>query len=46
MLQDRSEPDVRYIVKLGNDTMPMIWSGIPVLLVHLRREVAKDDDCG
>jgi hypothetical protein len=28
-------PDMRYVVKLGNDTVPMVWSGIPVLLVHL-----------
>jgi hypothetical protein len=44
-LRDKKKaPDMRYVIKLGNDTVPMVWSGIPVLLMHLGREVAEDDD--
>ena len=33
-----------YIVKLGDDAVPVVGSSKPVLLVHLGREVTEDDD--
>ena len=39
-------PDVRYIVKLGDNTVPVIRSSKTVLFVPLRREVTKDKHGG
>ena len=35
-----------YIVELGDDTVPVVRPSKAVLLVHLGREMAEDDDGG
>jgi hypothetical protein len=42
----RWAPDVRYIIKLRDDTVPVVWSSKTVLFVHLRREVTEDKHSG
>jgi hypothetical protein len=39
-------PNMRYIIKLGDDTVPVVWSGKTVRIVHLRREVTQDKHSG
>jgi hypothetical protein len=39
-------PDVGYIIKLGDDTVPVVWSSKTVRFLHLRREVAEDKHSG
>jgi len=44
--EERGAPDVRYIVKLRDNTVPVVRSSKTVLFVHLRREVTKDKHSG
>lgn len=43
-LRRRDIPDVRDIIKLRNDVVPVIWSSKAVHIMDLRAKVTKDDD--
>jgi hypothetical protein len=43
-LRQRDIPNVRDVIELCNNIMPMLWSSEAICIMDLRAEVAQDDD--